>query len=511
MTAPDRVTVHTYRPPGAPSPSSADVDERRLRAEQFLARCAAPARTSRTDAAVHLDDTIRPTPGTTAYQAVLPDALSPKKLKNTGKTRAADPERDDLAAVPAFSHWNPSTTAPASSSSSSRRRPRPSSPPLPPEPPASLLPLPPQTQTQGILRKRSTGVGVAGAWAPSATAAGREKKKVRVESPRTSTARESATGVGTRRSARLSGVERVREVEEGLGGARVLVPATPEEAGRKHSENKGEERPELADGAVERCIPYPYRHTETIECSNPNPPRQHPSRILHSFVDPSFSASLATAPPARSASSSLLRPASMSRTHSGSSQFQHLPALSPLTYSYLAPGRRGSWLVPLSGPLPIPHTSSARWFTSSPPPTRAPRTASAEVGEPPPPPPIDWTDDRLKALWSFLDTMHRAANMGSLRATCFVPPSSSSAASSPSAGTSASPSSALPSYIKVTTDAHLALAFRMALDTLNVRAMDVGEEKEKGKAREKSADRETFLKGRALVWVDEIGRAVLIA
>ncbi|GAA6003308.1 hypothetical protein JCM10207_001855 [Rhodosporidiobolus poonsookiae] len=396
-----------------------------------------------------------PQPSSRSYEALPPPDISPSRLRRA----PAPPAAEDAPPAPPFQHWRPPSAAPP--------------------PPSAVPDLP---QTQGILRKRQSGI--AGGWAPTEK---REKKKVRVESPR-----------GQAAAVRNGALEKHGRA------TLVLVPPTPEKTSLG-AEEPLQERPDLAVGAVERCIPCPYAHPTTPDSPDMNPSRQHASRILHSFVDPTFATS----------TSSLLG--------SGTSQFTQLPTLSPLTHAYLTPGRRGSWLVPVSSALPIPHTSPARWFAVPPPPSPLPSPSAA--GALAPPPPIKWTDARLRALWSLVTSLNASGSFGALRAACHIP-SSSSTVLSPSAS-SAPP---LPAYVKITADAHLALAIRALLDQLSVRkltALEAPQQKEasaagpgaqgKGKTREEEkeageeVDAVKWLAGRALVWVDEMGRAVLTA
>lgn len=144
----------------------------------------------------------------------------------------------------------------------------------------------------------------------------------------------------------------------------------------------------------------------------------------------------------------------------------------------------------------MPKASGVRWFAS--PPTSPPAVPRGT------PLPIDWTDARLSTLWAYLDYLNTSSSLGSLRATCVTPPRSLSSAASAS------------SYIKITTDAHLALALRGVLNQLNIKSMERQRLAESGGeastgSTEASMDGEKFLKGRALLWVDEQGKGVLIA
>ncbi|GAA5843551.1 hypothetical protein JCM11251_001653 [Rhodosporidiobolus azoricus] len=473
-------TVHIYQPPGAAPLRDEDVNQRRSAAWRLVEACAEPARTSRGGGFVQLQRPLQACASSKPYEARPPEFLSPRRIRQSRLPHSVDTGQDDSPAaadVPPFIHWR---TSSASASALA---------------PTSSLAAPQQQQTQSILRKRSAEgsapVITAGAWAPAETR--RERKKVRVESPRTTTTNTRAGGADS---------ATIRK-----GKAKELVPATPEEEPRA-VDCGDEEVSDLGEGAVQRCIPYPYCHTDTIPSSDPNPARQHPARILHSFADPSFTADapFETGPTSLSAAP---RSHSLVRVNSGTSQLPQLAATSPKTPAFLQVGRRGSWLVPISRNLPIPHTSSPRWLPSYP----IGRSAFASPSSSSLPH-IDWTDGRLRSLWSFLDSLHKSGGLGSLRVHCHIP----------------SPSASLPSYLKITTDAHLALPLRGVLNQLNVKAMllsstgssnsggrktrrkgEAGQEGDAGPARGGEVDVEKFLKGRVLVWVDEMGRAVFTA
>ncbi|GAA5992399.1 hypothetical protein JCM11641_002731 [Rhodosporidiobolus odoratus] len=448
------IIVHHYTPVGQSPPSDHDLRQQSAAAARLVVACLLPpARSHTSDPLAHgQQGTMQLTRASTACrQAVPPGSLAPGNLADTADETAVLPNAGHLA--------------------------------------SGLSHLP---QTQGILRKRTTGV--ARAWADADSTQGR-KKKVRVESPR-------STGAAAEKTANPK-VEKVsKKASNGAGGprraARVLVPATP-------SEDEPRERPELAFGAVQRCIPSPYAHTDTNPCSDPNPSRQHPAAIQHSFVDPAFS-------PPSSSSSALL---------SGTSQFSQLADASPETFAYLSPGRRGSWILPISGQLDIPRTSGVRWFTLPPAPSSARPSSSTLRGslrpeEPPPSIPIDWTDARLKALWTLLDSLHASSGLGSLRATCHIPPLEAPLPITSRPASRTRPP--LPTYVKIITDAHLALPLRGVLNQLTVQAMDAMSQEKSGEraaaangGKATTDDREKWLRGRALVWVDEMGRAVFTA
>ncbi|BGP45797.1 hypothetical protein JCM10450v2_001627 [Rhodotorula kratochvilovae] len=308
--------------------------------------------------------------------------------------------------------------------------------------PHSLTQTQQPTQTQGILMTAAKRAGVAGGWASGADAgSGRERKKVRVESPRSTAA--TAT-------------------QKGKGKARELVPPTPVPPREKREEP---ERPDLAVGAVKRCIPYPYMHPIRAPrvTDDLNPGRQHPSPVLYSFVDPSFVPAPA--------------PTSSTQTQTQSA----LPSSSAATLANLAPGRRGAWLLPLSAPLPLSHAALARPAYFS----RAPRTS--QPGQ------LAWTDARVRAVWSVAGRLAASGAFGLVRCSAFFPPSHTAPAVEEE-------EQAWPEMLRLACPAHLALAVRGLLGQVSVRAVSPGED-----------DGDKFLRGRGLLWVDEEGGEVLIA
>lgn len=247
-----------------------------------------------------------------------------------------------------------------------------------------------------------------------------------------------------------------------------------------------------------------------------NPLRQEPAAVLHSFVDPTYL-------PARCGS--------VNRAPSAS-----LPLSSPVTMEYLAPGKRGAWLIPLSeGDGPVPgHTSKVVWPDGEILRSRSdqgrrgrslsvlsnggatPSTFLSKGRQPtestttkdscrPPQLPLEWTDARLAVLWRYLTGLHEGRHFGPLRAQAIF-------------GAGAD-------VIKVNCDAHLALAIRGLLDRLSVKAVarrirpsDSDERLrkvlEQGEGQQDDGDDdddEKWLKGRALVWIDEQSRAILTA
>ncbi|ORY78376.1 hypothetical protein BCR35DRAFT_100874 [Leucosporidium creatinivorum] len=189
------------------------------------------------------------------------------------------------------------------------------------------------------------------------------------------------------------------------------------------------------------------------------------------------------------------------------------PRSYPSALASLAPGRRGAWIIPVSGALPIPQTSSSTWCL--PPsiisglgaPIKPQRSSKGKLKT------IEWTDARLIALWTVLTSLHQRAPMGEVKTTCFL---SSTALPSPSLLPRATPSrlsspllsshaqslSPWPDHIRIAGDAHLALPLRGLISIVTA--------KQSGRA-EDQYDTEKFLEGARLVWVDEAGRPVLVA
>ncbi|KAL7342038.1 hypothetical protein BJY59DRAFT_713100 [Rhodotorula toruloides] len=450
----DDVLVYRFLPQGGPSTlSPAELAQRTA----ALSKLVNPqVRTSRSSSAWQRDEPVRQLPSARTYEATLPSKLSPRSVSTNDVPARRKRQLVDRTLEP-FSHWQP---------------------PPPRQSPSPAPAAQPSDQpTQGILRRRET-TGVVGGWAPSLSSAGREKKKVRVESPRTSGERVAE--------------EEKRHINKGKGkaneaGAKELGPLTP--VGREEEKTATGDNLDLADGAIKRCIPYPYCHNPSTSIAvNMNPARQHPSRILYSFVDPAVDTLASTLAAANGA-------ATNGATQSQYTLASQLPLDSPVTMSYLQPGRRGAWLIPVSAPLPIPHTSPVRWFAQRPPPPPSPSPTSAERS-------IDWTDARLRTLWAFMTSLHEAGSFGRVRAVAWFPPSSS-----------ASSASAWPEMIRLNCDAHLALAIRGLLAQANVKTLRgvVGSGGEGKKRRKEEEDSEKWLRGRALVWVDEEGKAVLTA
>jgi hypothetical protein len=191
-------------------------------------------------------------------------------------------------------------------------------------------------------------------------------------------------------------------------------------------------------------------------------------------------------------------------------------------------------LIPVSGPFPIPEASPPVWYSRPPPPISAVKPSNRPLQKTVtsiPPPPIQWTSSRLAALWSFLSELNKTSSFGPLRAACYLVSNQSS-----------NQQQQLPEYIKITLDANLALAFRPLLSLISVafcarnKAAGGGASGKKGKlvGRDKLKEKETnveghgfqgaeskfeedekdgekWLNGKSLVWVDESGRAILVA
>lgn len=234
--------------------------------------------------------------------------------------------------------------------------------------------------------------------------------------------------------------------------------------------------------------PQPYRHLEDHRPSTQNPARQHPAKIRHSFLDPSPNG---------------LPPPSPSRN----------ARLYPSALTSLAPGRRGAWIIPISGPLPISQTSAPIW--PFPPtfvnglaaPVKPPKASKDK------PKAIEWTDGRLIALWTVLTSLHERAPMGEVKASCFLsasadhpatspPPAQPSHLSLPLSFPPAPSPSSWPDHIRIAGDAHLALPLRSLISIVTA---------QQSSRKEDQLDKEKFLDGTRLVWVDEAGRPILTA
>lgn len=289
-----------------------------------------------------------------------------------------------------------------------------------------------------------------------------------------------------------------------------------------------------------RCaaLLQPYAHPSLDPLLYPDlacelhPARQHPVPIRYLFPSAASALAAGEASPGKDRASTVLPPA-------------------------LRFPRRGAWIVPLCGALPIPHTSPAVWLSSPLDRARTPIPGgdSSSSG----PPPIEWTDARLAALWTLLSTLHTKRSFGYIRAQAITSPAPfppSPPSEEPPLGEPAEP---VGDVIKINCDAHLALAFKGLLEQFTVAAaravparfrIGVGgppapldksavesdgadgggragrgaRATMKGKGPQGTSaaadaaevddparDREKWLKGRALVWLDEEGRAVLTA
>ncbi|GAA5900453.1 uncharacterized protein JCM6883_002849 [Sporobolomyces salmoneus] len=498
MTEPHQVTLHTRLSSDTRTVPSLDPNQQLALRSLIQPREATATSYSRSPWEKH--EPIEQTPNTETYTVAAPSEF--KKLR----PRSRSPSPEDWNNLSTFEHWVPKFP----------------------------LPLPrhePSGQGEVFKNKMMNGRAVAGAWSTTRKRTdqgegdeGRKsEKRVRVESPATtrnrlSTAKEQDGKEVTetrRRSPRK--VEPPPREEESLRRSsrsrktptKVLVPATPEDPSPA-------EDAELAIGAIKRCIPPPYHHIVKHDYEPPKiPSRQAPARIVHSFVDPSFT-------PSRSNSSSATSLGG--RGGGGGGGASNLSTLSQKTAQFLIPGRQGSWLIPISAPFEqLPQASPPIWYPCPPPPpspSKSTRT-SLLAREQSKPTPIEWTDRRLSALWSFLSNLNESSAFGPLRAACHLHPDSSSKGGGGD--------QAFPEYLKITMDANLALAFRTMLglfsleiatggggngkrDKLKEKKTNVknGKGKEQQK-EEKGRDAEKFLKRKALVWVDESGRAILVA
>lgn len=221
------------------------------------------------------------------------------------------------------------------------------------------------------------------------------------------------------------------------------------------------------------------------------PPQQHrPTPIVYSYLDPS--------PPVPGRSTQ-----GEGMGDDGSKLPDPSGFLFPNLLPSLAPGRRGAWILPLSGPLP--------WSTGKPTPPVWPGSSTVSLAAPaglhpsssgaslaPPssataptaraskPRRIEWTDVRLRATWFWLDRLHAKGLLGPVSAACF---------------TSREMGGTMPDHIRVYGLAHLALALRATLMLVDVRSTGWEGEEDTGR----------FLDRVRLVWVDEAGRPVMVA
>lgn len=162
----------------------------------------------------------------------------------------------------------------------------------------------------------------------------------------------------------------------------------------------------------------------------------------------------------------------------------------PIAKTRLVPGRRGSWLLPISNALPIPHATRPSW------PGRAESTSASHNA-------IIWTTPRLRALWDTVTRIHNLATLGDLRASCFFASTSPHASDAPS-----SLPVTWPDHIRVSVDGAAALSLRKALGMVSAWPASAPV---KDRAVVRAPPEELFLKHVKLVWVDEEGNAVLLA
>ncbi|GAA5890883.1 hypothetical protein JCM8208_003084 [Rhodotorula glutinis] len=517
MTDHCALTVHTFHPVRpAHDPDPALVAQRTTAARRLVNSLWDPPRTSYSAPACKLDPPYQPLAGTKAYSTAPPPAASPRTLRSADPRAAPTPTSPRQ--LPSFSHWTGS--------------PSPSPPPRPNKRRASS---PQPAPTQGILKKHPR---VVGAWsdAPSTApgTAGRERKRVRVESPRSSEAKAAA-----RRATFGGGGDGAGSAGAGAGAAgpsarssraRELVPPTPpqrpvfpESARVKEKEMREEEdepeRPDLARGAIQRCIPYPYTQPARPPRPNeaPNPARQHPARVLHSFVDPLWTPAPLVAPLSRTTSTSTSVSQTQTQTQGGAHSTSSLPLDSPTTLAALAPGRRGAWLLPLSGPLPSlaptsplspTSTSSAAnnaAATTAPavpaffarPPRRRRRSSSSSAATTSTSTStsskdahghrrLEWTDARVRAVWDCVAQLGAAGGgWGVVRCDAWWPPDEGVGAGDGRAGEARGEGaarggaargggegpSAWPAMLRIMCPAHLALALRGLLAQVSVSAL----------------------------------------
>ncbi|KPV75691.1 uncharacterized protein RHOBADRAFT_52726 [Rhodotorula graminis WP1] len=528
MTDHCTLTVHTFHPvPPSLHLDPALIAQRTHRAQRLVRSLWDSPATAHSAPACRLDPPLEPLAGTKSYSSAPPPEAAPRILRSAHPRPATTPISPRQ--LPAFSHWTGSPS---------------SSPPPPPPAPAPArsnkrrASSPQPAPTQGILKKHPR---VAGAWsdAPSTApgggaAPGRERKRVRVESPRSSeakaAARRASFGLGGAGSAGGDAGP-----SAGSSRARELVPPTPpmrpvfvEPAEREEKEEREEEepeRPDLAREAIQRCIPYPYAQPARPPRPGeaPNPARQHPARVLHSFVDPLWTSAPIAVPLSRTAttSASTLTSQTQTQTHGGAHSTSSLPLDSPATLAALAPGRRGAWLLPLSGPLPSFVASSSPSSTSSSSAANAAATTAPAVPAFFARPPhrrrrssstsstsatsttssrdahghrrLEWTDARVRAVWDCVAQLGAAGGAwGVVRCDAWWPPdevegpgdgggrggggrgegaAGRARAGRGGAGAADGGPSAWPALLRIACPAHLALALRGLLAQVSVSAL----------------------------------------
>lgn len=171
-----------------------------------------------------------------------------------------------------------------------------------------------------------------------------------------------------------------------------------------------------------------------------------------------------------------------------STKVQHSFVKTPA--SYLRPGRRGTWLIPLQGSFSsIAGSSSTSWTTDK------SSTKGKETR-----PAIIWNKVRLDALWTILERMQSSDRLGHIVAFVHIEDDSLDSLSPKSALRSPP---AFPPHIRVGVDGHLALSIRFLL------GLCIG-----GKSDGNEEDKVRFLdpdSGIRLAYVDEIGRPILLA
>ncbi|GAA6059542.1 hypothetical protein JCM10212_006040 [Sporobolomyces blumeae] len=414
----------------------------------------------------------------------------------------------------------------------------------------------------------------------------------------------SSTAPSLRRSSRSSVTKRVDETADKPAGStattrtsRMLVPATPVEQPVPTQSDKLLSKPlrglqrtgtgtagdaveaertrtartrRVTIDSIKEWIPAPWSHRQPPDDPDLDPPRQHPSRVVHSFVDPQYVPASA-------------RRSDKDKRRKGGNGLD-LEKESRATFEFLRKGRMGSWLIPvliddvesqsgegevsgrkgqgagtkrdraggfleripgISRPVwegPEQASTDTRQDDTCANESAIGRTKDAEV--------IEWTRPRLEAVWTLLNHFNRTGQFGSIRGTIhFVASPDNGSGRARCGGGRRGGGTGGTCLLKITMNAHLALAFRTLLSVLSPATLGKmglaqprarrpaegqqadDEHVEKGGAEDRAKrrrgerssetddgepesaedDRTKWLATARLAWVDEQGRVVLLA